>query len=30
VNGNLSCVRRDTIPALGVLSYWLPSLICNP
>jgi len=30
VNGNLSCVRNDTIPALGVLSYWLPSLTCSP
>jgi glucose/arabinose dehydrogenase len=30
VNGNLSCVKADTIPALGVLSYWLPSLTCSP
>jgi hypothetical protein len=30
VNGYLSCVRTDTIPALGVLSYWLPSMTCSP
>jgi hypothetical protein len=30
VNGNLSCVKTDTIPALGVLDYWLPSLTCSP
>jgi hypothetical protein len=30
VDGNLSCVRTETIPALGVLSYWLPDLNCSP
>jgi hypothetical protein len=30
VNGNLSCVRTDTIPALGSLGYWLPTLTCSP
>jgi hypothetical protein len=30
VNGNLSCVRRDSIPALGQLSYWMPDLTCSP
>jgi hypothetical protein len=30
VNGNLSCVWNDTIPALGELSYWLPSMTCTP
>jgi hypothetical protein len=30
VNGILSCVRTDSIPALGELSYWLPSMTCTP
>ena len=30
VDGDLSCVKADTIPALGVLSYWLPDLTCSP
>jgi hypothetical protein len=30
VNGNLSCVWNDTIPALGSLGYWLPSMTCTP
>jgi hypothetical protein len=30
VNGNLSCTRSDTVPALGTLGYWLPSVMCKP
>jgi hypothetical protein len=30
VNGNLSCVRTDSIPAMATLSYWLPDLSCLP
>ena len=30
VDGNLSCVKTDTIPAMGVLDYWLPDLTCSP
>ncbi len=29
-NGTLSCTKNSTIPALGTLGYWLPSLICDP
>jgi hypothetical protein len=30
VNGNLSCVKEDTIGAMATKSYWLPSLTCSP
>lgn len=30
VNGFLSCVKTDTIPALSTLGYWLPSVVCDP
>ncbi len=30
VNGNLSCQRTDSIPALATLGYWLPSVTCAP
>jgi hypothetical protein len=30
VNGNLSCVRTDSIPALGTIGYWMPDLTCSP
>jgi alpha-tubulin suppressor-like RCC1 family protein len=30
VNGNLSCMRNDIISTMGVWSYWLPSMTCNP
>jgi hypothetical protein len=28
-DGNLSCTRSDTIPALATLGYWLPSVVCQ-
>jgi hypothetical protein len=28
-DGNLNCVRSDTIPALSTLGYWVPSVVCN-
>ena len=28
--GALSCIRRDSIPALSTLGYWVPSVTCNP
>jgi hypothetical protein len=30
VNGNLSCTRTDSIPALGTIGYWMPDLTCSP
>jgi len=27
-NGNLSCARTDTIPALSTLGFWIPSVTC--
>ena len=30
VNGNLNCTRRDSIPALATLGYWVPSITCSP
>ncbi len=29
-DGNLSCTRSDTIPALATLGYWVPSVTCDP
>jgi hypothetical protein len=29
VGGNLVCTRRDTIPPLASLGYWLPSVSCE-
>jgi CSLREA domain-containing protein len=29
-SGNLTCTRTDTIAALAVQGYWVPSVICNP
>ena len=29
-NGNLSCTRTDTIPALSTLGFWVPSVACDP
>jgi len=29
-NGNLSCVRNDTIPALSTLGFWIPTVTCGP
>jgi len=29
-NGDLSCTRTDTIPALSTLGYWVPSVSCDP
>jgi len=29
-NGNLSCIRSDSIPPLATKGYWLPSLSCDP
>jgi len=29
-NGNLSCVRTDTIPALSTLGFWVPTVTCGP
>ena len=29
-DGNLSCQRSDTIPALATLGYWVPSVECQP
>ncbi len=29
-DGNLSCTRSDSLPALATLGYWLPSVICMP
>jgi hypothetical protein len=28
--GKLSCVRSDTIPALAIVGYWLPTVTCMP
>jgi len=28
-NGNLSCVRTDSIPALSIFGYWAPSVNCD-
>ena len=30
VNGNYTCKRTDSLPALGQIDYWLPSLFCTP
>jgi len=30
VDGNLSCVKADTIGPLATRSYWLPNLTCSP
>jgi len=29
-NGNLSCVRTDTIPAHATLGIWVPTVTCDP
>jgi len=29
-NGNLSCVRTDTIPARATLGIWIPTVTCDP
>jgi hypothetical protein len=29
-NGQLSCTKTDTIPALSTQGYWLPSVTCSP
>jgi hypothetical protein len=28
--GNLNCIRKDVIPALASLGYWVPSVACLP
>jgi hypothetical protein len=29
-DGNLSCIKTHTLPALAITGYWLPSLSCDP
>ena len=30
VNGNYTCKRTDSLPALGQVDYWMPDLNCAP